>query len=326
MAARSPRIRFLWITDPWETLDHAKDTTLRLAQESLSLGHENYWTDVKSIRRENSRTLLTAVRILDAGDRQPGSFVLGPSRNFAPDQFQKLSYRTDPPVDLAYLHPLQILQMGLDSSKGAELINPAEVLFFGNEKLEGTVVHGLSPPTLASSEWDHLQSFGKREGRVVLKPLHEAQSKGVELLDFRNDSGTQAARAALEKITAGFQIPVLLQRFLEGIAEGEQRLWFLDGKLLACVRKRPKNGEFKIDMDRGGFLSPTRLNAQEKRAADKVGKHLRTLKVRLAAVDLIEAKVTDFNLTSPGLLTPMEGILGLNLARPVIERLARPWK
>ena len=321
-----PQPRFLWVTDPWDTLDHAKDTTLRLVEESIALGYENYWTDVKSLRRENQKTLCTALRVRETGDRQARSFIFGTAKIVTPGTFQKISYRTDPPVDLAYLHPLQILHMGLIGQKKSELINPAEVLFLGNEKLEGTLLAGLSPPTLASGAWQYLEAFGKREGRVVLKPLHEAQSKGVELLDFRSKAGARAAQSSLRRITRNFQVPVLLQRYLEGIHEGEQRLWYLDGKLLACVRKRPKRGEFKIDMDQGGFLSLTRLNAKETRAAERIGKHLRYLRVRLAAVDLIEAKVTDFNLTSPGLLAPMEALLGQNLARPVIERLARPWR
>src|SRR4051812_28326143 len=51
---------FLWITDPWDTLDHAKDTTLRLAQEALFLGLKSHWCDVRSIRWDQDRVLLDA--------------------------------------------------------------------------------------------------------------------------------------------------------------------------------------------------------------------------------------------------------------------------
>jgi glutathione synthase/RimK-type ligase-like ATP-grasp enzyme len=115
----------------------------------------------------------------------------------------------------------------------------------------------------------------------------------------------------------------MLQRFLAGIRNGEQRLWFLDGKLLAAACKRPKAGEFKIDMDRGGTVATTKLSAREKKAALKIGKHLRARGIRLAAVDLIEGYVTDFNFTSPGLLVQMEALLGENLAKPVIRALLK---
>ena len=34
-------LRILWVTDPWDTLDHSNDTTLRIAQDRLT-----YWTGV----------------------------------------------------------------------------------------------------------------------------------------------------------------------------------------------------------------------------------------------------------------------------------------
>ena len=54
------------------------------------------------------------------------------------------------------------------------------------------------------------------------------------------------------------------------------------------------------------------------------GRHLVARGIRLAAVDLIEGLVTDFNFTSPGLIPQMEGVLDENLARPIIKALLKP--
>ena len=179
------------------------------------------------------------------------------------------------------------------------------------------------PPTIASAEWEKLQAFGLAEQRTVLKPLHQAQSKGIELLDWQTEAGINRARGSLQAATDGFARPVILQRYLSGIAQGEQRLWFVDGKLLACARKLPLPRDFLIDMDRGSRLAPTELNAAEHKAAPLISRHLISRKIRLAAVDLIEGYITDFNFTSPGLIVQMEGILGENLARPIIQALMK---
>ena len=42
-------------------------------------------------------------------------------------------------------------------------------------------------------------------------------------------------------------------------------------------------------------------------------------------MDLIEGYITDFNFTSPGLIPQMEGVLGKNLARPIIKALMTRW-
>ncbi len=327
----SPRLQaaapsLLFVTDPWDTLDHARDTTLRLMQECLHLGVEAWWCDGHSVRLEHGKITLTASRLksLASSERSSQAFRFEPARAMAPARFGRILYRTDPPVDLAYLHPLQLLVAGIENS-ATELVNPPAVLFQRSEKIEGALLGGLAPHSVVSSQEAALEAFGSAQGKAVLKPLHQAQSKGVQLLDFGQDPAR--ARTQLREATQGGTLPVILQEYLPAVQdEGELRLWLLNGRLLAHARKNPRRGEFKIDMDRGGFLSASHLSRRDLAAADKVGRRLRELRVRLAAVDLIAGKVTDFNLTSPGLLTPMETLLSQNLAEPVVRSLIRPWR
>lgn len=317
---RSAPFRFLWITDPWNTLDHRLDTSLRLALEAQELGAENFWCDVRSIRWEEGRVSLDARKLeIRSPERAPEDFALGEPSPAEPRAFSSLQYRTDPPVDLAYLHPLQLL--GLDAKARARIVNPPSVLMMMNEKLEGALLGDLMPPTVVSSRWEALESFGRKQGQTVLKPLHQAQSKGVKLLDWRDSDSRDLARREIEAASSGFCQPVLLQRYLPGIADGEVRLWFIDGRLLAFARKLPLKGDFRVDIDRGSGLAPHRITTSERRIAARIGRLLRSSGTRLAAVDLIEGRVTDFNFTSPGLITQMERVLDTNLAGPIVKAL-----
>lgn len=325
------KLGFLWITDPWDTLDHARDTTLRLAQEALKMGIANHWCDVRSIRWEEGRVLLDASPIESMGeDRAEKSIRLGKKEAHGPLDFQSLQYRTDPPVDLAYQHPLQLLHLAAQTepreAKRTEIVNPVSALMLANEKLEAGLLKGLLPPTVVSSQLEPLERFGLREKKAVLKPLHLAQSKGVELLDWSSEEGRARARLLIEDATGKFERPVLLQRYLPGIAKGETRLWLLDGKLFACARKLPLKNDFRVNIDQGSGLAPHKVTASEKKAALQIGKRLRALGVRLAAVDLIEGYATDFNVTSPGLITQMEQVLGKNLAGPIVRALSRHFR
>jgi glutathione synthase len=322
---------FLWITDPWSTLDHPKDTTLRLAEEALALGFENHWADVKTLRLEDGRVVLDVRQIEGVfPGRGEKAFRLAAPVARRPSEFGSIHYRVDPPVDLAYLHPLQLLahdvrsrsKLGLGRPK-SEIVNPALALFRFNEKFEAARLKELMPPSLVASQWEALERFGRAQGQTVLKPLHEAQSKGVELLIWDSPAGVERAETMLRATSAQFSTPVLLQRYLPGIQQGEQRLWFVDGRLLGCVRKLPKTGDFRVNLDQGSRVVATELSRPEARAARKIGEHLRRTKIRLAAVDLIEGYITDFNFTSPGLIPQMEFVLGVNLARDIILALAR---
>jgi len=322
--------KFLFVTDPWSTLDHPKDTTLRLAEEAIAQGAEAYLCDLRTIRWDRDSVMLDARQFLRIyPGRLEKSFKLSEAVAVAPAEFDSIHYRTDPPVDLHYLHPLQLLIMGLEGltgvkGSGVELVNAGPHLCMGNEKLEATELGDLMPATLAASEWEKLQAFGTEESRTVLKPMHQAQSKGIELLDWQTEAGRNQARKSLQAATDNFERPVILQRYLPGIAQGEQRLWFVDGQLLACVRKLPMPKDFRVDMDRGSRITPTELTPAERKAAVRISKHLKAKKIRLAAVDLIDGLITDFNFTSPGLIPQMEGVLGQNLARPIIKALMRP--
>ena len=149
------------------------------------------------------------------------------------------------------------------TKRRGELVNPAHLLAVGNEKLEASLIPGLTPPTVASSQWEYLHAFGRAEGRTVLKPLHQAQSKGIELLDWRTETGLQKARQSVEAATSGFTLPIVLQRYLPGIADGEKRLWFVDGILLATIRKLPLPNDFRVNMDGGSRLAPAELDSSE---------------------------------------------------------------
>ncbi len=63
------------------------------------------------------------------------------------------------------------------------------------------------------------------------------------------------------------------------------------------------------------------LKTKEKNAARRIGLHLKKRKIRLAAVDLIDGLITDFNFTSPGLVTQIESATGVPLARKIIQAL-----
>lgn len=311
------------MTDRWETLDHRRDTTLRLIQESLALGHAAAWCDTSGIRFESGRVVARCARVRSApADRAAAGWRLAAPEDVDVASLDQVHYRTDPPVDRAYWEPLQLLAMA-GGRRGPEIVNPVGVLTSYGDKLGPPALVRALPPTIASSSWGCLASFGRAEGRTVLKPLGDAQSRGVQLLDWTTGAGAERARAEVERLSAGLLRPVVLQRFLPAIADGEKRLWFADGELLAFVRKRPQEGTFVVDMDKGSACEACALDAAERRLAGAIGDAFRGEGIRLAAVDVIGGHVTDWNLTSPGMIPTMERILERNLARPVVEALAR---
>ncbi|MBU6375737.1 MAG: hypothetical protein KGQ59_07065, partial [Bdellovibrionales bacterium] len=103
---------WLFITDPWETLDHPRDTTLRLMEESARRKIHVFWANYQSIRLEGPDVLIDSQALSTVElelARKTGQSPSGAVWSTSPKRFTQIHYRVDPPIDLSYLHPLQIL-------------------------------------------------------------------------------------------------------------------------------------------------------------------------------------------------------------------------
>ncbi len=311
------RLKRLFITDPWNTLDHPRDTSLRVMQEARIQGESVHWCDFKTITWNQGRLTAEIRELKNAPDRlDAGSFVFSAPKRSVLSGFSQAFYRPDPPVDLSYLLPLQLMRLA-ELERTTELVNPLESLFSRSEKLECLFDRKLTPATLITVDRAEMESFLKQHGTVVLKPLNTAQSKGVAIL--RSSRDLHHALASQADLHSTMDLPQALQAYRPAILDGEKRTWWIDGKLLAFAQKLPKSGESIINMDSGGSVRAAPLTAKEKRALPAISKRLKQSKIRWAAIDLIDGLITDYNFTSPGLIVQMEQVLGENLAKKILN-------
>lgn len=310
----------LWITDPWDSLDHPNDTTLRLMEASSQLGHSVAWACSRSLRWSEGK-VHADVGVFRPKDRSLSVLrtrrpTSPPLRDMKLHEFAHIHYRVDPPIDLAYLQPLQMLAQAHPRA----ILNPASSLVLLSEKTIAQDLPEMSPRSLVSSDPSLLKAFIQREEVVILKPLHSAQSRGIEKLSA--DDSPEWIHSHLKNATEEFKRPILLQEYLPEIMKsGETRLWFAGAQLVATAQKIPARGDFKIDMDQGSRLEKSKISQQLKPRIEKISKWLSRHKIQLAAVDWIEGKITDFNITSPGLIVGMEKVLKQDLAKKIIRHL-----
>lgn len=324
---RFNQAKTLWITDPWDSLDHERDSTLRLMQECALLGIPAYWSTPSLMRTEAVRQKLkTWFNTFEWND--PKTLV---QKELS--EFTHVFYRVDPPVDVKYLQPLILLQTC--ATKKTKLINPPQAIFSISEKLGPPELASLLPQTLVSSHWGTLHTFGSKlthlqKMATIAKPLNQAQSKGVVKLEWNNDLQIEHAHQTLSQLTQNFTQNVVLQEFLPAIEQvGETRLWFLNSRLIAQVQKLPAAGQYKIDMDQGGTTQKlVTLSPAVKKIIPQISRALKKHGVAMAAVDCIQATntravVTDFNITSPGLLVQLEKLTASNLSAKILKAVLR---
>ena len=316
---KMPVKTILWVTDPWNTLEHAQDTTLRLAQEASNLGVASYWSGSDFILNANKDSF----RVVPVGS----DFIQNFNATHTPhsleiiaSSFHQIHFRVDPPVDAQY----QALLSALSERTGdpSLILNPSLLITQQSEKLPPPDLLHLAPkhctvtnPSRVSAAF---KEFSEDDG-FVTKPMNLAQSVGVKQWSRPQNE------AEFSKILAGesedFSRPILVEEFLPGIHAGEVRMWFAMGNFVAALKKYPKSGDFRVLIDEGSKVEPYHLSDEEQAISKEVGASLKRQRIALAAIDFISGKICDYNITSPGLLVQLEAVHQKNLAQTVIENL-----
>ena len=121
--------------------------------------------------------------------------------------------------------------------------------------------------------------------------------------------------------THDFKESILVEEYLPQIDDGEVRVWYCFGEVIASLKKHPKKGDFRVLIDEGSKVEAHLLSDHELKSALEVGLTLKNDRVALAAIDFISGKICDYNITSPGLLVQLEKVHGQNFARRILQIL-----
>ena len=311
-------MRLLWICDSWSAINNPTETTIRLMEESLKLGHQSWYCDARTIVLERKKLQIRATRI----HRKKG--VLSIADMFTVKtiaSFDKVFLRFDPSFDLSYFHKLKLLCY--ESTKKDvrfEIINDPAILLTHDSKITAELfLAGDTASTLFSCDWEILKEFGISNKKVVAKPIGSFSGVGVQLLDFNSSRGIAEAGKIIKDMTADFSQHILLQEYIDIFTHGEIRIWFACGKIICVVQKKLKGPDFRFNLDHGDELRKYQLTAHEKKIAARIGLFLKKRGIKMAAIDLINSKIIDFNISSPGLLKEMEDTWGQNFSNDIMQ-------
>lgn len=180
--------------------------------------------------------------------------------------------RTMPPGTLEQVVTRMDILAGLEQA-GLRIVNSPKAIECAVDKYLTTqrLAHaGLPvPDTIVCETADTaLQAFEQLGGDVVVKPLFGAEGRGMLRVD-QPDIALRTFRT-LERLGA----MLYLQRFIRGSGE-DIRLLLLDGRLIASMKRQPKDGDFRANAAQLGTSSPwTPTDAEMElalRAADVTG-------------------------------------------------------
>jgi ribosomal protein S6--L-glutamate ligase len=157
---------------------------------------------------------------------------------------------------------------------------------------------------------------------TVIKLLEGTQGIGVVLSETHN-----SAKSVIEAFH-GADIAILVQEFIKEAEGRDIRVFIIDGKPIAAIRRSGTKGDFRSNLHRGGHAEKITITRQEKAAAVKAA---RSMGLNVCGVDMLQSNrgplVIEVN-SSPG-LEGIEKATGVDVASAIIQFLeaeARPGR
>ncbi|MGB5592781.1 MAG: 30S ribosomal protein S6--L-glutamate ligase [Crocosphaera sp.] len=151
---------------------------------------------------------------------------------------------------------------------------------------------------------------------VVIKLLEGTQGIGVVLAETQN-----AAKSVIEAFRQ-LDANILVQEFIKEAAGVDLRCFVVGGKVVAAMKRKGAEGDFRSNLHRGGKADMVKLTPEERTTAVRAAK---SMGLRVAGVDLLRSNhgpvVMEVN-SSPG-LEGIEKASGIDVAKKIIEYLAK---
>jgi len=200
--------------------------------------------------------------------------------------------RQDPPFDMAYITATHILE---HIHPQTLVVNDPIHVRNAPEKLFVTHFSDLMPETLISSDREQILKFREAYEDIIVKPLYGNGGAGV----FHIKPGDENLNALLEMFTELYREPIVIQRYMPEVRDGDKRIILVDGIPAGAVNRVPAAGEARANLHVGGRAEKSPLTARDKEICAAIGPSLYEMGFVFVGIDVIGDTLTEINVTSP---------------------------
>ena len=305
-------LNFLIVMDDIHTINYKKDTTLAMLWAIVDRGHTARYCQIHDLWLDNGALQIDSQSLKTLKD--PARFYeLGEKTTQPASAFDVILMRKDPPFDMQFLYSLYLLEYA--QRAGVLVVNNPESVRDCNEKLFATQFPELMTPTIVTNKQTHIRDFIKTHQDVIVKPLDGMGGMGI----FRLTADSPNIGSTLEMLTQLESLPVMAQKYLPEIKDGDKRILIVGGKPVDyCLARIPSQGETRGNLAAGGRGVAMPLSAQERQVAEQVAPVLLQKGLYFVGLDVIGGKVTEINVTSPTCVREIDDQCGTHIAEDFI--------
>lgn len=277
--------------DPIETINISADSTFMLAMEAQARGHTLYHYLPSDLAFRGGK-LFARSRAIEVRREFDNHFSAGEEEIINLSTVDVVLMRQDPPFDMAYITATHLLE---HVHPDTLVVNdPAEVRN-APEKLFVTHFDGVLPPTLITSNVDEILAFRDEHKDIIVKPLFG--NGGADVFHMKPEDENMGA--LLEMFTDKYREPIIIQRYLPEVRQGDKRIILVDGVPAGGVSRIPADGDARANFHAGGSALKTSLTSREQEICEAIGPALKEKGLLFVGIDVIGDYLTEINVTSP---------------------------
>ncbi len=309
---------------PWETIKPENDTSLSLIHECVKRGHGVAICSPANltIRHSIVNAFCTVINRSEKISNNVKSFY-----NKATTReemlplagFDVIFMRVEPPLDPLMLN-------FLDSVKDdVFIVNSLQGIREANNKLYTAVFddpkHDIIPVTHVSKNKDYLIKMIEESNadKMILKPLNGFGGSGVILIEKSAMGNINSLLDFYISKSNGNSDYVILQEYIEGADKGDVRILMLNGKNIGAMRRIPGEKDHRSNVSAGGSIVKYKLSKQDKKLCELIGPKLVKDGLYFVGIDVINGKLVEVNVMSPGGITYMNKAYKVRLQEKVID-------
>ncbi len=300
--------------DPIDTINIDADSTFALALEAQARGHALHHYLPQALTLRDGR-LYARGRPLEVFRRQGNHHRFGEVEELDLGGFDIVLMRQDPPFDMAYITATHLLELLPES--GPLVVNDPAAVRNAPEKLFVLHFKELMPPTLLTLDRDEILAFWRQHDEIVLKPLFGNGGAGV----FHLRPGDDNLGSLLEMYATVYREPVMVQRYLPEVRQGDKRIILVEGEPVGAVNRVPPEGEARANLHVGGRAQKTALTPREREICAAIGPSLREQGLVFVGIDVIGDYMTEINVTSPTGIQEIARLDGVDLAAKIWDAI-----
>lgn len=319
--------------------EQAAYTTTRLSMAAVNLGHTAYTLGVGDFVYAADGSIHACARI-PKGDHYESledymselQDKKSESSKVRIDDLDVLLLRNDPAEDAAervWAQTSGILFGQLAAAQGVIVLNDPENLAKAiNKTYFQHFPEQVRPKTCISRNIHEIKAFiQSQHDKVVIKPLQGSGGQSVFLINEDEQANVNQMIDAV--LRDGYCI---VQEYLPAAVEGDVRLFLMNGRPLwhdgqyAAFRRVNKTGDARSNMHSGGKSEAAEVTDKMLELVEMVRPKLVRDGMFLVGLDIVEDKLMEINVFSPGGLGSSQHFTGVDFAEVVIRDLERKVK